>query len=85
MSDAKLAVSVFHAFAHEMTCQVEYNPRFIDGFGLTDGEWLERLWSFPSGFVKLTRRMTPEHRMLTLSLALDHFKKEKILNIGKIL
>ncbi|KAI9484924.1 hypothetical protein BDB00DRAFT_721768, partial [Zychaea mexicana] len=33
-----VAVGVFHAYAHSMDCQVQYNPRLIEGFGLTDGE-----------------------------------------------
>ncbi|TYJ51870.1 hypothetical protein B9479_007529 [Cryptococcus floricola] len=40
-----MAVSVFHAFAHAWSCQVDWNPRLIDGFGLTDGEGTERLWA----------------------------------------
>ncbi|KAI9490980.1 hypothetical protein BDB00DRAFT_730033, partial [Zychaea mexicana] len=50
-----MAVSVFHAYAHSMSCQVDYHPRFISGFVLTDGEGLERLWSYLGGFVSMTR------------------------------
>ncbi|PLW49417.1 hypothetical protein PCASD_01979 [Puccinia coronata f. sp. avenae] len=35
---------VFHAYAHEWGCQVKYNPRYQTGWGLSDGESLERLW-----------------------------------------
>ncbi|PLW17206.1 hypothetical protein PCANC_16245 [Puccinia coronata f. sp. avenae] len=34
--------SVFHAYVHNWTCQLEYNPRFNTGWGLSDGEGLER-------------------------------------------
>lgn len=53
--EAKVAVGVFHAYAHSMACQVNYNPRFLKGFGLTDGEGLERLWSYLGEFVPITK------------------------------
>jgi len=34
-----------HAYGHQWSCQLEYNPRFIQGLGLTDGEGVERTWS----------------------------------------
>lgn len=39
--NVKYGVSVFHAYAHSMHCQVEFHPRFIPGFGYTDGEGCE--------------------------------------------
>lgn len=39
-----------HAYGHEWACQLVYNPRIIEGLGLTDGEGTERLWS---RFIKL--------------------------------
>lgn len=39
------AVSVFHAYGHQWACQVVYHPRKREGFGLSDGEGCERLWS----------------------------------------
>ena len=39
------AISVFHAFGHQWPCQIVYHPRKCKGFGLTDGEGCERLWS----------------------------------------
>ena len=38
-------VSVFHAYGHQWPCQVLYHPRKCRGFGLSDGEGCERLWS----------------------------------------
>ncbi|SGY38663.1 BQ5605_C003g02058 [Microbotryum silenes-dioicae] len=34
----EFATSVFHAYTHIWSCQVEFNPRLILNFGLTDGE-----------------------------------------------
>ncbi|OAD75358.1 hypothetical protein PHYBLDRAFT_103725, partial [Phycomyces blakesleeanus NRRL 1555(-)] len=51
------AVLIFHAYAHVQHCQVKLNPKYRDGFGLTDGECLERLWSYLNRFVTMTRKM----------------------------
>ncbi|EIW78899.1 hypothetical protein CONPUDRAFT_26075, partial [Coniophora puteana RWD-64-598 SS2] len=50
LSDEVLArmefgVSVFHAYGHQWPCQVVYHPCKRIGFGLSDGEGCERLWS----------------------------------------
>ncbi|OAV86334.1 hypothetical protein PTTG_29961 [Puccinia triticina 1-1 BBBD Race 1] len=37
--------SVFHAYVHEWPCQLKYNPQYQKGWGLSDGESNERLWS----------------------------------------
>ncbi|KAG2214576.1 hypothetical protein INT45_005217 [Circinella minor] len=42
---SKVAIGVFHAYCHSMECQIYNNPRYIDNFGLVDGEGMERLWS----------------------------------------
>ena len=34
-----------HSYAHQWACQLVYNPRLQEGFGLTDGEGDERIWS----------------------------------------
>ncbi|KAI8352175.1 hypothetical protein BD560DRAFT_408926, partial [Blakeslea trispora] len=31
-------VTAFHAYAHTMACQVNYDPKYIPNFGCTDGE-----------------------------------------------
>jgi hypothetical protein len=41
----EFAVSVFHAFGHQWTCQLHYHPRKTGWCGLTDGEGCERFWS----------------------------------------
>ncbi|CAO3588743.1 unnamed protein product [Absidia cylindrospora] len=83
--DIQLALGIFHAFGHSLACQVKYIPRYIDGFGLTDGECMERLWSYLGGFTKVTRPMTKAHRRLTLDSALRHYKNQKLVNLGAAL
>ncbi|KAF8127442.1 hypothetical protein EV363DRAFT_1401161 [Boletus edulis] len=41
----QFATTAMHAYGHEWACQLVYNPRLVDGLGLTDGKGTERLWS----------------------------------------
>ncbi|SCZ97323.1 BZ3500_MvSof-1268-A1-R1_Chr4-2g07137 [Microbotryum saponariae] len=54
----EFATSVFHAYAHIWSCQVEFNPRLIPNFGLTDGEGCERLWSGLRSLIPFLNRST---------------------------
>ncbi|KAG2079604.1 uncharacterized protein F5147DRAFT_749512 [Suillus discolor] len=36
---------IFHAYGHQWACQIIYHPRKCEGFGLSDGEGCECLWS----------------------------------------
>lgn len=55
------ATSVFHAYVHEWKCQIRYNPRYNKNWGLSDGEGLERFWSFLSALVPYLRTSTRTH------------------------
>lgn len=63
--------------------QIKYSPRRVPGFGLTDGEVLERLWSFLRRFGKMTKEMRPNHRVDVLSETLLFYGKKKCASIGK--
>jgi hypothetical protein len=45
LSRVTFGISVFHAYGHQWPCQVVYHPRKCSGFGLSDGEGCEHLWS----------------------------------------
>ncbi|KAG2147375.1 hypothetical protein BD769DRAFT_1625217 [Suillus cothurnatus] len=38
-------ISVFHTYSYQWACQIIYHPHKCEGFGLSDGEGCERLWS----------------------------------------
>lgn len=57
----KFGTSVFHAYVHRWSCQLDYNPRLNEGWGLSDGEGLERNWSFLDALVALLRYVTKQH------------------------
>ena len=50
---------------------------------MTDGEGMERFWSYLSGYVKLTRSMTRANREMTLLDGVRHFCDLKMESIGK--
>lgn len=43
---------------------------------------MERLWSYLRSFSKITKEMTPAHRVDFLSDSLNHFTKTKLENLG---
>ncbi|KAF7439857.1 hypothetical protein PC9H_000194 [Pleurotus ostreatus] len=51
----EFATSAMHAYAHQWSCQLVYNPRLREGVGLTDGEGVERLWSRLRKLIGITR------------------------------
>ena len=63
--------------------QIRYSPRRLSGFGLTDGEVLERLWSFLRRFGRMTKEMRPNHRIDVLSDALLFYARKKADNLGR--
>ncbi|CAD6978541.1 unnamed protein product [Tilletia controversa] len=74
-------VSVFHVYGHDYDCQLKFSPRRTPGFGLTDGEALERLWSSLSDLVSLTRHMTQADRLSTLTSRLEHLARKHRLDL----
>ncbi|PLW19874.1 hypothetical protein PCANC_09273 [Puccinia coronata f. sp. avenae] len=57
----KFGTSIFHAYVHNWLCQLKYNPRFNTGWGLLDGEGLERMWSYLAPLVSPLRYATCSH------------------------
>ena len=49
------ATSVMHAYGHQWSCQLVYNPRLRAGLGLTEGEGTERVWSKFRKLIGVTR------------------------------
>ena len=80
-----MAVPIFHAYAHDAFCQFKYSPRNQIGFGLTDGENVERLWSFLGQFSKMSKEMSSANRTDLLADALSHYCDFKKNKIGKVI
>ena len=61
--------------------QILFGPRRCEGIGLSDGETMERLWSYLRRFSRMTKEMRPSHRIDVLSSALVYYgmqTKEKL-------
>ncbi|XP_064633909.1 uncharacterized protein LOC135491738 [Lineus longissimus] len=85
IEEIKLAIPIFHCYGHKFACQVRYSPRRNPGFALSDGESLERLWSYLRNFSKITKEMTPTHRIDTLTDALRHYARRNLFKLGSFL
>ena len=40
---------------------MKYNPRNKKGFGLADGEVVERLWAYLRRYSRMSKEMRPSH------------------------
>ncbi|EFP81539.1 uncharacterized protein PGTG_07788 [Puccinia graminis f. sp. tritici CRL 75-36-700-3] len=76
LPDLIFGTSVFHAYVHEWSCQVKYNPRLNPWWGLSDGECLERLWAFLSPLISTLRVSTRLHRLTSIQHRADYYTKE---------
>ncbi|KAJ7579774.1 hypothetical protein C8J56DRAFT_867767 [Mycena floridula] len=59
----QFATTAMHAYAHQWSCQVVFNPRMRIGLGLTDGEGVERIWSALRDLISLTRHASRSRRL----------------------
>ena len=65
--------------------QIEFSPRRQNGYGLTDGEGIERLWSYLRGFSSLTKEMNAGRRIDILTDALLHYGARQIQQFGMLI
>ena len=61
-----------------------YSPRMLERCGLTDGEAMERLWSYLRKFARSTKEMRPSHRIDVITSALIHYATKTRLKLGII-
>ena len=58
-------------------------PLRCDGIGFSDGETMERLWSFLHPFNNMTKEMRPSHRIDILTHALMYYGIKTKKKLGK--
>jgi hypothetical protein len=80
----KFGTSIFHAYVHNWLCQLDYNPRFNIGWGLSDGEGLERMWSYLSPLVSPLRYATRNHRLGAIAHRLKYHNQRSKLRLSKL-
>jgi hypothetical protein len=72
-SRLEFGIGIFHVYAHEYPCQIQFNPRSIEGIGWSNGEGCERVWSSFRHFIPTLRSASAHIRLQTLSEgALEH-------------
>ncbi|KAF7310141.1 CxC2 domain-containing protein [Mycena indigotica] len=79
--EIQYALPVWHASAHEITCQVANSLRYAVGVGKTDGEGIERTWSILNPVGWSTKEMGEGSRHDAIEDKIDHVNFEK--NIGQ--
>ena len=60
-----------------------YSPRCTTGFGLTDGEVMERMWSYMRAFCSITKEMSPSRRIDALTDCLLHYGRMSKSKLGE--
>ncbi|KAK6971667.1 CxC2 domain-containing protein [Favolaschia claudopus] len=76
------ALPVWHAAAHERSCQVQNSLSYTAGVGRTDGEGVERVWSRLNGLAWSTREKGRGSRADTIEDEVDFLNFEKNVNLG---
>lgn len=61
---------------------MEMNPYGTTGFGMFDGEGVERFWSYEGRENNITKNSIPEHREDRLTDTVLHFREKAIAKIG---
>ncbi|KAF7310200.1 CxC2 domain-containing protein [Mycena indigotica] len=81
----QFALPVWHAVAHESSCQAANSLTHAVGVGRTDGEGIERTWAIlnPIGFS--TKEMGEGNRHDTIEDKIDHVNFEKNVKQGNTL
>ncbi|SGY95051.1 BQ5605_C036g11468 [Microbotryum silenes-dioicae] len=64
----EFALSSMHAYAHKWSCQVDFDPRFLPNFGLTDAEGAERLCA--------------SHRLENINRRASAYNKQHLAELG---
>ncbi|KAG2130925.1 uncharacterized protein EDB93DRAFT_1255668 [Suillus bovinus] len=76
------AISVFHAYSHQWACQIIYHPHKCEGFGLSDGEGCERLWSALKHLIALLRVSGFHQRLFILDTQVQHLDDKNLVLFG---
>ena len=59
-----------------------YSPRRCEGIWLSDGEGMERLWSYLRRFGRMTKEKHQAHRVDVLSGGLEYYAIQRKFKLG---
>ncbi|KAJ7050115.1 hypothetical protein C8F01DRAFT_1264382 [Mycena amicta] len=80
-----LVLPVWHAVAHERSCQATNSLTYAMGVGRTDGEGIERTWAILNPIAFSTKEMGEGNRHDTIEGKVDHVNFEKNVKEGDTL
>ena len=80
-----MLLTKIHNYYHVCPMKILFGPRRCEGIGLSDGETMERLWSYLRRFSRMTKEMRPSHRIDVLSGALIYYGIKTKKKLGKTL
>ncbi|KAJ7617990.1 hypothetical protein FB45DRAFT_756044 [Roridomyces roridus] len=83
--DIQYALPVWHAAAHEISCQTENSLSYTEGVGRTDGEGIERTWAVLNPVGYATKEMGEGARQDQIENKIDHLNFEKNVKEGDML
>ncbi|KAG2114674.1 uncharacterized protein F5147DRAFT_743849 [Suillus discolor] len=78
LSRIAFSVAIFHAYGHQWPCQIIYHPRKQEGFGLSDGEGCEQLWSFLKPLIPSLRVSGFNQRLFVLDTQIRHLDSKSL-------
>ncbi|KAJ7573267.1 hypothetical protein C8J56DRAFT_1132067 [Mycena floridula] len=78
----QFATTAMHAYAHQWSCQLVFNPRMRVGLALTDGEGVERIWSALRQLISITRYSSRSRRLWLLDRLLQSTAANHLDTLG---
>ncbi|KAG1856152.1 hypothetical protein F4604DRAFT_1932009 [Suillus subluteus] len=82
LSCISFAVAVFHAYGHQWPCKIIYHLRKCEGFGLSDGEGCEQLWSSLKQLIPSLCVSGFHQRLFVLDVQIRHLDTKSIQGYG---
>ncbi|KAF9233660.1 hypothetical protein BU15DRAFT_90255 [Melanogaster broomeanus] len=82
LSRLKFAISVFHAYGHQWPCQIIYHPRKCVGFGLSDDEGCERLWSSLKFLIPILQVSGHHQHLFILDNQIHYLNEKSLVEFG---
>ncbi|KAG1728536.1 hypothetical protein EDB19DRAFT_1897380 [Suillus lakei] len=83
LSHIIFSISVFHVYGHQWPCQLIYHPRKCEGFGLSDGEGCQRLWSALKMLIPPLRVSGYHQRLFVLNAQVQHLDGKNLDTFGE--
>ncbi|KAK7007313.1 CxC2 domain-containing protein [Favolaschia claudopus] len=82
--EVQFALPVWHANAHETSCQTDNSLTYASGVGRTDGEGIERTWATLNPISYSTKEMGEGARHDAIESKVDHINFEKNIDQGTL-